>query len=136
MKPPMNAKRAPKRDLFAELSEGMTALAQVRQGKRSGIVRGSENIYRDFDVPDADVRQLKAILAAEIIKTLDKKGLTVRKAQSLTGIDAGDFSRVRNADFRRISVERFMAMINGLGSRVEVAVTLRRAETRHAAAVA
>ena len=101
-----------------------------------GIVRGSGNIYRDFDVPDADVRQLKAILAAEIIKTLDKKGLTVRKAQSLTGIDAGDFSRVRNADFRRISVERLMAMINGLGSRVEVAVTLRRAETRHAAAVA
>ena len=100
------------------------------------IVRGSGNIYRDFDVPNADVRQLKAILAAEIIKALDKKGLSVRKAQSLTGIDAGDFSRVRNADFRRISVERLMTMINGLGSRVEVAVTLRRAETRHAAAVA
>jgi predicted XRE-type DNA-binding protein len=104
--------------------------------KATKSVRGSGNIYRDFDVPNADVRQLKAILVAEIIKTLDKKGLTVRKAQSLTGIDAGDFSRVRNADFRRISVERLMAMINGLGSRVEVAVTLRRAETRHAAAVA
>ena len=99
-------------------------------------IRGSGNIYQDFNIPDADVRQLKAILAAEIIKTLDKKGLSVRKAQSLTGIDAGDFSRVRNADFRRISVERLMAMINGLGSRVEVAVTLRRAESRHAAAVA
>ena len=104
--------------------------------KATKSVRGSGNIYRDFDVPDADVRQLTAILAAEIIKTLDKKGLTVRKAQSLTGIDAGDFSRVRNADFRRISVERLMAMINGLGSRAEVAVTLRRAESRHAAAVA
>ncbi|MCL4792313.1 MAG: XRE family transcriptional regulator [Gammaproteobacteria bacterium] len=90
------------------------------------LVRGSGNIYRDFDMPDADVRQLKAILATEIIKTLDKNGLTVRKAQSLTGIDAGDFSRVRNADFRRISVERLMTMINRLGSRVEVAVKLRR----------
>jgi predicted XRE-type DNA-binding protein len=96
-------------------------------------VRGSGNIYRDFDVPDADVRQLKAILAAEIIKTLDKKGVSVRKAQSLTGIDAGDFSRVRNADFRRISVERLMAMINGLGSRVEVAVKISRAQVKHAA---
>ena len=103
--------------------------------KATKSVRGSGNIYRDFDVPDADVRQLKVILATEIIKTLDKKGLTVRKAQSLTGIDAGDFSRVRNTDFRRISFERLMAMINGLGSRVEVAVTLRGAETRHAAAV-
>lgn len=97
------------------------------------LIRGSGNIYRDFNMPDADVRQLKAILAAEIIKKLDKKGLSVRKAHSLTGIDAGDFSRVRNADFRRISVERLMAMINGLGSRVEVAVKVSRAEVRHEA---
>jgi predicted XRE-type DNA-binding protein len=95
-------------------------------------VRGSGNIYRDFRVADADIRQLKAVLAAEIIKTLDKKGLSVRKAQGLTGIDAGDFSRVRNADFRRISVERLMAMINGLGSRIEVTVKLKSAEPRHA----
>ena len=95
--------------------------------------RGSGNIYRDFNVPDADVRQLKAALAARNIKTLDKKGISVRKAQGLTGIDAGDFSRVRNADFRRISVERLMAMINGLGSRVEVAVKVSRSEVGHAA---
>jgi len=49
--------------------------------------------------------------------------------QGLTGIDAGDFSRIRNADFRRISVERLMMMINGLGSRVEVKIKVRRAET-------
>ena len=100
------------------------------------IIRGSGNVYRDLDIPDADVRQLKAILAAEIIKTLDKKGLSVRKAQSLTGIDAGDFSRVRNADFRRISVERLMAMINRLGSRIEVAVKVRPANTdQHASMI-
>jgi len=84
------------------------------------IIHGSRNIYRDFNLPDADARQLKAILAAAIIKTLDRRGLSVRGAQRLTGIDAGDFSRVRNADFRRVSVERLMAMINLLGSRVDV----------------
>jgi len=93
------------------------------------IIRGSGNIYRDFNLPNADVRQLKAILAAAIIKTLDRRGLSVRNAQRLTGIDAGDFSRVRNADFRRISVERLMTMINRLGSRVEVRVKVRRTET-------
>jgi helix-turn-helix protein len=93
------------------------------------IIRGSGNIYRDFDVPDADVRQLKAILAAAIIKTLDRRILSVRGAQRLTGIDAGDFSRVRNADFRRISVERLMAIINLLGSRVDVEIKLRRKQT-------
>ena len=32
MKAPVKEKRAPKRDLFAELSEGMKALAQSRDG--------------------------------------------------------------------------------------------------------
>ena len=94
--------------------------------KATKSVRGSGNIYRDFDVPDADVGQLKAALAARIIKALDKKRLSVRKAQSLTGIDAGYFSRVLEADFRSISIERLMAMLNGLGLRVEVAVKIRR----------
>jgi putative transcriptional regulator len=35
MKTPAKSKRAPKRDLFAELSEGMGALAQAREGKRT-----------------------------------------------------------------------------------------------------
>lgn len=47
------------------------------------LIRGSGTIYRDLDMPDADVRQLKEILAAEIIKALDKKNLSVRMVQSL-----------------------------------------------------
>ena|SRR5271163_322668 len=93
------------------------------------IVRGSGNVYRDFDLPDSDVRQLKAVLAAAVVKMLDRRDLSVRAAQRLTGIDAGDFSRVRNADFRRISVERLMAIINRLGSRVNVRIKVLRAET-------
>ena len=35
MKAPAKEKRASKRDLFAELTEGMKALAQAREGKRT-----------------------------------------------------------------------------------------------------
>jgi len=35
MKSPAKRKRAPKRDLFSELTEGMQALAQAREGKRT-----------------------------------------------------------------------------------------------------
>jgi predicted XRE-type DNA-binding protein len=100
------------------------------------LIRGSGNVYRDFNMPNADVRQLKASLAAEIIKKLDKDEVSVREAQRITGIDAGDFSRVRSADFRRISVERLMTMINGLGSRVEVKVKVRRGTPVEHAAMA
>ena len=97
------------------------------------VVRGSGNVYRDFGRPGADVAQFKGILAAEIIKALDREGLTVRKAQARTGVAAADFSRIRNADLARFTVDRLMMIINKLGSRVEVAVRVRRPPARHAA---
>jgi len=36
------------------------------------LIRGSGNVYLDLGQDDADVKQLKALLAAEIIKTLDR----------------------------------------------------------------
>ena len=98
------------------------------------MIRGSGNVYRDFNVPDADVRQFKAILAAEIIKTLDKKELSVRRAQRLTGVPAADFSRIRTADLERFSSDRLMMILNKLGSRVEVSVRVkeRKLEAVHA----
>jgi predicted XRE-type DNA-binding protein len=96
--------------------------------------RGSGHVYRDFAVPDAEVQQLKAILAAAIMKTLDKKGLSVRKAQRLTGVPAGDFSRIRTADLERFSSDRLMTILNTLGSRVDVSVRVkeRKREAVHA----
>ena len=75
------------------------------------VIRGSGNVYRDLNVPDADVRQFKALLAAEIIKVLDREGLSVRKAHDRTGIAAADFSRIRNADLERFTVDRLMGIL-------------------------
>jgi predicted XRE-type DNA-binding protein len=89
------------------------------------LVRGSGNAFRDLGLPNPDVAQLKAVLAAEIIKQLDREGLTVRVAQARTGIAAADFSRIRNANLRRFTVDRLISALNGLGSQVEVAVTVK-----------
>ena len=92
------------------------------------MVRGSGNVFRDLGHKNADADQVKAILAAEIIKALDRDGLSVRSAQGRTGIAAADFSRIRNADLSRFTVDRLMSIINRLGSRVEVKIKVRRAE--------
>jgi predicted XRE-type DNA-binding protein len=93
------------------------------------VVRGSGNVFHDLGRENADAEQFKAILAAEIIKTLDRETLTVRAAHSRTGIAAADFSRIRNGDLGRFTVDRLMSIINRLGSRVEVKVRVRRSET-------
>src|SRR5271166_5511258 len=93
------------------------------------VVRGSGNVFRDLGHKNADAEQLKAILAAEIIKALDREHFTVRAAHARTGIAAADFSRIRNADLARFTVDRLMSIINRLGARVEVKVRLHRTET-------
>jgi predicted XRE-type DNA-binding protein len=92
------------------------------------VVRGSGNVFRDLGRKNADADQFKAILAAEIIKALDREHLTVRAAHSRTGIAAADFSRIRNADLGRFTVDRLISIINRLGSRVEVKVRVRPAQ--------
>jgi predicted XRE-type DNA-binding protein len=100
------------------------------------LTRGSGNVFRDLGHANADIEQLKAILAAEIIKALDREALSVRAAQGRTGIAAADFSRIRNADLGRFTVDRLMSIINRLGSRVEVKIKVRRSETTEQAVMA
>ncbi len=90
------------------------------------LVRGSGNVFRDLGRQNADVLQLKAILAAEIIKSLDREGLSVREAHLRSGFAAADFSRIRNADLERFTVDRLMAILNGLGAQIDVRVRVRR----------
>ena len=92
------------------------------------VVRGSGNVFRDLGRENADAEQFKAILAAEIIKALDKEQLTVRAAHDRTGIAAADFSRIRTADLGRFTVDRLMSILNRLGSRVDVKIKVRRVE--------
>jgi predicted XRE-type DNA-binding protein len=106
------------------------------KGEKLDVVRGSGHVFRDVGHKNADVEQFKAILAAEIIKALDREHLTVRAAHTRTGIAAADFSRIRNADLGRFTLDRLMAIINRLGSRVEVKVRVRRAEIAHPAVTA
>ncbi len=119
--------RTPQREIdlikrpFEEI-EGDVAM----KSEKLEVVRGSGNVFRDLGHENADAEQFKAILAAEIIKALDRERLTVRAAHGRTGIAAADFSRIRNADLGRFTVDRLMSIINRLGSRVEVKVRVHR----------
>lgn len=89
------------------------------------VVRGSGNVFRDLGRDNADAEQFKATLAAEIIKALDREHLTVRAAHTRTGIAAADFSRIRNANLGRFTVDRLMSILNRLGLRLEVKIRVR-----------
>ena len=90
------------------------------------LVRGSGNVFRDLGHANADVEQLKSVLAARIIKLLDARKLTVRAASGITGIAAADFSRIRRVKLDRFTIDRLMTILARFGGKIEVKVRVRR----------
>ena len=81
---------------------------------------GSVNIHRDHGDPDAEIRYLKAKLAARIIGVLDEKGLSTRKAGKQAGVDQADISRVRSADLSRFTIDWLVRLLENLDPTVGV----------------
>jgi predicted XRE-type DNA-binding protein len=92
--------------------------------KKLDLVRGSGNVFRDFGDPNPDVEQMKSVLAAQIIMALDDRQLSVRNAAEITGITGADFSRIRRAKIDRFTIDRLVTILNKLGRRVDVSVSV------------
>jgi predicted XRE-type DNA-binding protein len=94
------------------------------------VVHGSGNVFRYTGYPNPDVEQAKAILSAEIIKSLDSQKLSVRKAQALTKVQAADFSRIRNADLGRFTIDRLIKILNKLDPDADINMEVRYSKKR------
>jgi predicted XRE-type DNA-binding protein len=89
------------------------------------LVRGSGNIYSDFGRPNAGLEQARTLVAAKILRNLDQRGLSTRDAERLTGVAHSEFSRIRNAQLRRFTLDRMIAILGKLDADIEVQVTFK-----------
>ena len=88
------------------------------------LVYGSGNVFRDFNYPDADVLQTKALLAVEIARFLEEQKLSTRAAAKITGIDQSEFVRIRKPDLKRFTIDRLITILNKLDQRVEINISV------------
>jgi predicted XRE-type DNA-binding protein len=93
------------------------------------LVRGSGNVFADFGRPNAGLEQARALVAAKIIGVLDERQLSTRDAEKVTGISHSEFSRIRNTQLRRFTLDRMITILGKFDEDVEVNVTFR---PRHA----
>jgi predicted XRE-type DNA-binding protein len=89
------------------------------------ILRGSDNLFADAGLPEADTELMKADLATEIVRILRERNLTGAQAAELAGTTAADLSRLRRASLDRFTIDRLVKILNRLDRRIEVAVTMR-----------
>lgn len=89
------------------------------------LVRGSGNVFADFGRPNAGLEQARAIIAAKIIRVLDERKLSTREAEKLTGVSHSEFSRIRNTQLRRFTLDRMITILGKLDEEVEVNITFK-----------
>lgn len=91
------------------------------------VLRGSGNVFADFGDADAEAKKMKAVIAAEIIATLNARGLSARSGAKIAKVDAADIQRIRNADLSRFTIDRLVRIAYRLGRKVEMNVLPARA---------
>jgi len=87
------------------------------------IIKGSGNVFRDLGHANPDIELMKANLAAQIIRVLNARHLSVRKAGEIAGVQYADISRVRNADLDKFTVDWLAKVFSRLEPEVEVSLT-------------
>jgi predicted XRE-type DNA-binding protein len=87
------------------------------------LVEGSNNIFEDLGFADTEVMKLKAKLAAELLRIMRKRELTVRAAAKLAGVDHSDIVKIRNVDLDRFKLDRLLKIVTRLDKNVRVEIT-------------
>ena len=62
---------------------------------------------------------------AAFIGVLDDEGLSTRKAEGRTGVSHADFTRIRNVQLERFTIDRLMTVLNKLGQHVDVQIDVQ-----------
>jgi len=93
---------------------------------KKGYEVGSENVFKDIGVPNADEHLVKAQLVYKIDTLMKKRRMKQTEAAALFGVRQPDISRMLRGEFRQFSVERLLRFLVKLDQDVEIVVRPRR----------
>lgn len=86
------------------------------------VEMGSENVFSDLGLPDAEKLKIKSGLVIEITKAVRKLGLTQDEAARRMGITQPKVSGMLRGDFSNLSERKLMDCLNRLGYDIEIKV--------------
>jgi len=86
------------------------------------IEPGSDNIFADLGLPDAEAHLLKAQIVSEIYRLTRQRKLTQGQAGKRMGISQPEVSRMFKGNFREYSVDRLMEFLTTFDRDVDIVV--------------
>jgi len=86
------------------------------------VLSGSDNVFADLGLPDAEKLKIKTGLVIEIRKAMRALGLTQQAAAQRMGIPQPKVSGMMRGDFTNLSERKLMDCLNRLGYDIEIKV--------------
>lgn len=86
------------------------------------VVRGSDNVFADLGLPDAEKLKIKSGLVIEIRKAVRRHGLTQQDAARRMGLTQPKVSDMMRGDFSNLSERKLMDCLTRLGYDIEIKV--------------
>jgi predicted XRE-type DNA-binding protein len=93
--------------------------------------RGSGNVYKDLDFPNAEEMQAKASLASRILSIVEEKGWTQEKAARILGITQPKVSLLTRGQFSGFSLGKLIGLLNKLNQDIEIVVKNKSVSLKH-----
>jgi predicted XRE-type DNA-binding protein len=85
--------------------------------------KGSDNVFADLKVKNADEHDLKSTLGIMIIKLMREKNIKQTSAATLFGITQPEVSRLKGGNLSHYSVERLLGFLTKLNQRIEIKIS-------------
>jgi predicted XRE-type DNA-binding protein len=86
------------------------------------IEQGSDNIYADIGIQDAETMLFKANLSSKITEIIKHRNLTQNEAAIIVGMPQSKLSNMLRGQFRGISEFKMLRCLIKLGQDIEIVV--------------
>ena|SRR5690349_12388528 len=87
------------------------------------ITPSSGNVFADLELDQADIRLIKAGIAAQIADVISKRELTQKEAAEILAIDQPKISALTRGKLSGFTLERLLRFLNDLDYDVEIKLT-------------
>jgi predicted XRE-type DNA-binding protein len=84
----------------------------------SKFIDGSDNIFADLELDDADELFTRGKIGVQVIRMLNKRNLKQREIAELLGISQPEVSHLINGEFQRFSDGKLIGFLKRLDAKV------------------
>ena len=95
------------------------------------ITIGSDNVFADLGLPNAEKLKIKSDLVIQIKKAIHKLGITQEQAAKRMGITQPKVSAMLRGGFNNLSERKLMDCLNRLGYDIEIKIKPAAQATGH-----